>query len=156
MFVLSIAMQLEGDELWRRCGREPSGNPFNSLVQLEVEAGIPRNPFIHAGALVITDAILAKAASGRESVLELVRDLVGNEEIRFNERVAASEAATGHLNIAMAHFLKSFDNLHSPAADVLDAYFHHCSIEMSCREPLPGQPRAVAALGRSGDVSQSD
>lgn len=149
VFTLAIAMQQAGDGLWSRCGREPSGNPFNSLVQLEVEAGIPRNPFINAGALVVTDVILMHDANGRDAVLDFVRSLVGDTAIDFDERVAASEAMTGHRNAAMAHFLKSFGNLHSPAAAVLDAYFHHCAIEMSCRQ-LADAFVFLANQGRSG------
>ena len=134
IFSLAIAMQLDGEAIWQRCGREPSGNPFNSLVQLEFEAGIPRNPFINAGALVVTDAILSRLPDARGAVLEFVRGVSGDEAIGFSPAVAASEAATGHRNAAMAHFLKSFGNLHNPAVEVLDAYFHHCSIEMSCAQ----------------------
>ncbi len=151
VFALAIAMQLDGEAIWRRCGREPSGNPFNSLVQLEVEAGIPRNPFINAGALVVTDAILSRLPDARGAVLEFVREVTGDDTIGVSEAVAASEAATGHRNAAMAHFLKSFGNLNNPAADVLDAYFHHCSIEMSCAQ-VAEACLFLAARGRSPHV----
>lgn len=134
VFALALAIELVGDGLWKRCGREPSGNPFNSLVQLEHERGIPRNPFINAGALVITDVILSRHAHPRSAVLELVRRLAGEDSIGFDEDVARSEVRTGHRNAAMAHFLKSFGNLENAAVDVLDAYFHDCSIAMSCAE----------------------
>src|SRR5438045_5196952 len=58
VFSLTLAMRLEGDDVWTRVGREPSGTAFNSLIQLEVERGIPRNPFINAGALVVLDMIV--------------------------------------------------------------------------------------------------
>lgn len=132
VFTLALAIQLVGEALWKRCGREPSGNPFNSLVQLEHESGIPRNPFINAGALVVTDIILERLKEARESVLAFLRALSGSEDIHFDLKVAASEAATGHRNAAMAHFMKGFGNLKNPAAEVLDAYFHHCSIAMDC------------------------
>lgn len=132
VFALALAIQLVGEALWARCGREPSGNPFNSLVQLERESGIPRNPFINAGALVVTDIILERLKEARESVLSFLRALSGSADVHFDLKVAASEAATGHRNAAMAHFMKSFGNLRNPAAEVLDAYFHHCSIAMDC------------------------
>ena len=134
VFLLALAMRLAGDDLWNRCGREPSGNPFNSLVQLELEAGIPRNPFINAGALVATDVVVSRFADAKAALLEFVRELTGTSSIRFNDDVARSEAETGHRNTAIAHFMKSFGNLHNAAAVVLDAYFHHCSIEMTCSE----------------------
>ncbi len=134
LFSLTLALQLVGEALWERCGREPSGNAFNSLVQLETEAGIPRNPFINAGALVVTDVILTQLREAQDCVLQFVRRLAGSEDIHFDETVAASEAEHGHRNAAMAHFMKSFGNLHGKAVDVLDAYVHHCSIAMSCEQ----------------------
>ena len=131
VFTLTLAMQLVGDELWQRCGREPSGDPFNSLVQLEHEAGIPRNPFINAGALVVTDIILSRLADAKSTVLDFVRALASSDDIHFDPAVAASEAATGHRNAAMAYFMKSFGNLHNSPERVLDAYFHHCAIAMT-------------------------
>ena len=131
VFTLTLAMTC-GTDLWQRLGREPSGTAFNSLVQLEYENGIPRNPFINAGALVVTDVILSRLTEATQTVLDLVRDLSGNEEVAYDLAVARSEQATGHRNMAMAHFLKSFGNLHNPAATVLDAYFHHCSLAMNC------------------------
>ncbi len=146
VFTLTLAMQLAGDSLWKRVGREPSGNPFNSLVQLEHECGIPRNPFINAGALVVTDVILNYLGDARQTVLEFVRSLAGNPTINFDTAVAASEQATGHRNAAMAHFLKDFGNLDNAPEAVLEAYFHHCSLSMSCLDLA----RAVGFLANGG------
>lgn len=132
VFTLTMAMRLAGDAIWRRLGREPSGSAFNSLVQLEYERGIPRNPFINAGALVITDIIVSHRADAGQAVLDFVRMLAGSDGIRFDPAVAASEAATGFRNRALANFLKSFGNLENSPETVLDAYFHHCSLAMSC------------------------
>jgi glutaminase len=136
VFTLSLALERTGARLWQRVGREPSGSPFNSIVQLEREKGIPRNPFINAGALVVTDTLTA--ASGARGaigeVLGLLRRLAGDDSVAIDEEVAASEAKTGHRNASLAHFMKGFGNLQSPVRDVLDAYFHQCAIRMSCRQ----------------------
>lgn len=134
VFTLTMAMQLVGDALWRRIGREPSGTAFNSLVQLEYENGIPRNPFINAGALVVTDIILSHLGDARETVLEFLRKVSSDPEISYDYAVARSERETGFRNAAMAYFLKSFGNLRNDASQVLDAYFHHCALSMSCVE----------------------
>ncbi len=134
IFTLTMAMQLAGDALWQRVGREPSGNPFNSLVQLEYENGKPRNPFINAGALVVTDVILSHLDDATTTVRNIVRALCGKTDVDFDLTVARSEQTTGHRNKAMAHFLKSFNNLDNEPERVLDAYFHHCSLIMSCLE----------------------
>ena len=134
VFTLTMAMQLAGDALWQRIGREPSGNPFNSLVQLEYENGKPRNPFINAGALVVTDVILNHLADATMTLRDIVRGLCGSMDIDFDESVKNSEQATGHRNQAMAYFLKSFGNLDNDPSQVIDAYFHHCALSMSCVE----------------------
>lgn len=134
VFTLTLALQIVGDGLWLRIGREPSGTPFNSLVQLEQEHGIPRNPFINAGALVVTDVIRSRLRDVRGRLLDFVHGLCGNETVDFNESVALSEQATGYRNAALANFLKAFGNLENAPQDVLDAYFHQCALSMSCMD----------------------
>lgn len=133
-FTLALAFALEGNDLWKRVGVEPSGNPFNSLVQLEFENGKPRNPFINAGALVVTDVLCRHYDDPKSVILNLIRSLAGSDDISFDEEVAASEKATGFRNQSLAWFLKSCGNLHSEVDTVLDVYFHQCSIAMNCRE----------------------
>ncbi|MBK6710537.1 MAG: glutaminase [Chloroflexi bacterium] len=133
-FTLTMAMRLEGDAIWRRVGREPSGTAFNSLVQLEYENGIPRNPFINAGAMVVTDMILSHHPDAKQAILDFVRLLSGTEGIGFDTAVAQSEKSTGYRNAALAYFLKSFGNLRNDPEAVLDTYFHHCALSMSCVE----------------------
>ncbi|HSW04196.1 glutaminase [Aquabacterium sp.] len=146
LFTLVMALQCEGDALWQRVGREPSGNPFNSLVQLERESGIPRNPFINAGALVLADVLCTRYAVPETAVVDLTRKLAGHEDIHYNRRVAKSERDTAHRNAAMAYFIKSFGNLRNPVPQVLDAYCRHCAIEMNCVDLA----RAVTLLAHHG------
>lgn len=134
VFALAIALRAIGDPLWQRLGREPSGNPFNSLAQLEYENGVPRNPFINAGALVVVDRLMNVCANPKTAMLNFVREASGADDIAFDDEVAASEAAWGYRNRALANFLKGFGNLHHDVDEVLDAYFHHCALSMSCRE----------------------
>jgi glutaminase len=146
LFTLVMALQLEGENVWKRVGREPSGTPFNSLVQLEAENGKPRNPFINPGALVCTDILCTRFATPENAVVEFLRPLCGNPGVHYNRAVAASERRTSHRNAAMAHLIKSFGNLANSVEDVLDAYCRHCAIEMSCLELA----RAVAFLAHGG------
>lgn len=136
VFTLTIALGKHGDAIWKRVGREPSGSAFNSIVQLEHEGGIPRNPFINAGAIAITDLVLAshtpKEAIGE--ILRFVRYLADDEVIVIDREVARSEAATGFRNYALANFMRSFDRLSHPVEHVLGVYFHQCAIAMSCRQ----------------------
>jgi glutaminase len=133
VFTLAIALGRLGDQLWTRVGREPSGLAFNSMIQLEHERGIPRNPFINAGAIVVTDAILA-GHQPREllgEILRFLREAAGDDDIHINRAVAASEQAHGHRNLALAHFMAAHGNLlHAPEL-TCGTYFHQCAIEMS-------------------------
>ena len=135
--------------MWRRVGREPSGSPFNSIVQLERERGIPRNPFINAGAIAVTDAILS-GHQPRETLGEIIRFmqfLSGDPSIKIDESVAASEQSTGFRNIALANYMKSFGVIENPAELTLGVYFHQCAIAMSCRQ-LAMAGRFLAQYGR--------
>ena len=134
VFSLTIAMDMIGDKLWERVGREPSGNSFNSLVQLEYENGIPRNPFINAGAIVVSDAIFEGRGKTKNRILKFVREISGNKTLTFDEEVAESERVYGNRNRAMANLMKSFNNLNNLADEVLDIYFHQCSIGMNVRD----------------------
>lgn len=154
VFTLAIALGRMGDALWKRVGREPSGHAFNSILQLETEAGIPRNPFINAGALVVTDAILA-GHPPRETlgeILRFVRISADDDDIHINDSVAASEERTGHRNRALANFLKAHRNLDNAANMTCGTYFHQCAIEMSCLQLamagrfLAGLPKAARLL----------
>ncbi len=131
---LSLAISRLGSRIWSRLDVEPSGNPFNSLIQLEYEDGIPRNPLINSGAIVIADILVSALDHPKKDLLDFVRKLGGSEDIHFNEEVAQSEKEHGFRNYALANMLKSYDNLHNDVEEVLDFYFHQCSIEMSCKE----------------------
>ncbi|MFD1554015.1 glutaminase [Paraburkholderia silviterrae] len=134
LFACTLAFQLLGDALWERVGREPSGTAFNSLVQLEFEAGKPRNPFINAGALVVTDVLCRRFVQAETALVDFVRRLSGEPGIGYDLRVAQSELAHAERNRAMAHFIASFGNLEMPANAVIDAYCRQCAIEMNCVE----------------------
>ncbi|WP_322102829.1 glutaminase [Paraburkholderia sp. J41] len=134
LFACTLAFQLLGDALWDRVGREPSGNAFNSLVQLEFEAGKPRNPFINAGAIVVADVLCRRFVRAETALVEFVRRLTGAADIDYDMRVAQSELAHAARNRAMAHFMASFGNLEMPADTVIDAYCRQCAIAMNCVE----------------------
>ncbi len=136
VFTLTLALGKIGDRLWNRVGREPSGSRFNSIVQLEFEKGIPRNPFINAGALAVTDAIIA-GHQPREALGEILRFmqfLAADDSIYIDHTVAASELRTGYRNAALANYMKSFGVIDNPVDFVLGVYFHQCAIAMSCRQ----------------------
>ena len=134
VFALTLALGRVGDQPWNRVGREPSGSAFNSIVQLESERGIPRNPFINPGAIVVADVNLGRGTP-RESLAELtrfVRHLADDDGIAVDLEVSKSESETGFRNVALANYMKSFGNLNRSPEDVLALYFGQCAIAMSC------------------------
>ena len=134
VFALAMCLSIEGNKLWKRVGKEPSGTAFNSLIQLEVERGIPRNPFINAGAIVMADILLSHHKNPESDFLNFVRKVSDNESINYNENVATSERENGFLNAAIANLLKYHGTIENDIESVLRFYFMMCSIEMSCRE----------------------
>lgn len=156
VFALTLALGAVGDQLWRRVGREPSGSAFNSIVQLESEQGIPRNPFINAGAIVLCDVLLGRSEP-REAIAQMirfVRTLAGDEAgaIRIDEAVALAEQDTGFRNMALANYMRAFGNIHAPVERVLGVYFHFCALSLTCRE-LAMAGRYLMNGGRVGGHS---
>jgi glutaminase len=131
---LTLAYKEDGGSLWERVGVEPSGTPFNSLVQLEYELGIPRNPMINAGAIVICDILISQFKNPKIELISFIREISHCNTISFNPTVAESEKSMGFRNAGLVNFIKSFGNIHNEVDKVLDLYFNLCSVEMSCRE----------------------
>ena len=146
VYTLTLALEAIGDELWKRVDREPSGDPFNSLIQLEHEKGIPRNPFMNAGALVTADVVLSGFDAPERTLLEFLRKRSGNPEVGTDEVVARSERESGYRNVALANFIRSFGNLHNDVQDVLDFYYLQCSLRMDCVDLA----RSVQYLANAG------
>lgn len=134
VLALVLAYKLEDEKLWDRVGVEPSGTPFNSLVQLEYDLGIPRNPLINAGALVICDVLVSKFENPKQEFIQFVRKVSNNSDIEYCSRIANSEKLAGYRNAALINLIKSFGNIKNDIDVVLDFYFNLCSIEMSCKE----------------------
>ena len=156
VFTLTLALGMIGDRIWRRVGREPSGNAFNSIVQLELEKGVPRNPFINAGAIAVTDVILSghKPREALGEILRFMQFLSEDSSIFIDNAVAESEKRTGFRNAALANLMQSFGVLDNPVDYTLGVYFHHCAIAMSCRQ-LAMAGRFLAHSGRNPTTGYS-
>lgn len=134
VFAVAIALSLKGESLWKHVGKEPSGTAFNSLIQLEVEKGKPRNPFINAGAIVVADMLMTELEDPDTEFLDFIRKLSGSETVGYNMEVADSEREKGYLNAAIANLLKYHGTITNDIEEVLMFYFRMCSVEMSCSE----------------------
>lgn len=134
VFATALLFSKIDDKMWDRVGKEPSGNPFNSLVQLEYEKGIPRNPLINSGAIVVADMLIDILQDPKVDFLNFIRYLSSDHTIDYNTSVFESEKNTGFRNVALANFIKSFGNIHNDVNEVLDFYFLMCSVAMSCQQ----------------------
>ncbi|MEM6357894.1 MAG: glutaminase [Pseudomonadota bacterium] len=155
LFALALAMEWVGPDLWARVGREPSGMRFNSLIQLETEDGIPRNPFINAGALVVTDALVERRWNYETSFRTQMRRLAGNGALQYDGAVHRSERAHGDLNRGMAWVLRAHGNLRCPPDEVTDSYFRACALAMSVRD-LARAARFLIAPGACAGVKEAE
>jgi glutaminase len=134
VFTLALAKKFGGKKIWHRVDVEPSGDPFNSLLQLEKEKGIPRNPFINAGSLVISDILISEMENPKEELLEFVRKISDDQTIVYDEKVAKSEMDNGYRNRALVNYMKSLGNINNDVDEILEFYFHQCSLSMSCHQ----------------------
>lgn len=136
VFMLNLALDHVGASLWNYVGKEPSGSPFNSIVQLEAEKGKPRNPLINAGAMVVSDNVInhGTADEAVTELLQFLRERAGDENIQIDQGVAESESKSGRLNRSLAYFVSAFGNFRNPVEEVLSVYFRQCAIAMSCRQ----------------------
>lgn len=131
---LTLAFKHHGESCWKRVDVEPAGTSFNSLVQLELESGIPRNPLMNSGALVVADMLVSLLDNPKKDFIKFVRLLAKDETIDYDKKTAASEYSEGYRNFAVINLLRSFGNIYNDVEEVLDFYFHLCSITMSCNE----------------------
>lgn len=134
VFGLVMAMNRLGDDLWQRVNMEPSGQAFNSIIQLEWEQGIPRNPVINAGALLVSDVLTSHFSASKLAFLSFMRSLAGDESVYIDRHVYQSELSHGNRNAALAYLMKSFGNIEADIPDVLSHYFTQCSVAMSCEQ----------------------
>ena len=135
VFTFTLALEHYGKELYKRVGHEPSGNPFNSLVQLEYENGIPRNPFINAGAIVTADTLVSIHKENTfDEILKFIRKVSNDETIVYDEDIFESELEHGFRNFALINMIKSYKNIHNEINEVINTYFKQCSIMMSPNE----------------------
>ena len=134
VLALVLAYTIEGGNLWNRVGVEPSGTAFNSLIQLEINNGIPRNPLVNPGALVISDVLVSHLEHPKKDLLAFIRKVSNNPTINFASKIVASEKSAGHRNAALVNLMKSYGNIENEVEEVLDFYFHLCSVELTCKE----------------------
>lgn len=131
---LTLAYKILGEKIWQRVDVEPSGTKFDSLLLLETYKGIPRNPFVNSGAIVVCDILITHLKNAKQEFLDFIRELSGLPDLTYSDKIADSEKATGYRNVALCNYIKSYGNIKNEPDEVLDFYFDMCSIELSCKE----------------------
>ena len=152
VFALEVALEAIGEKLWARVGRDPSGDPFNSIIDLERAKGVPRNPFINAGALVVCDILagLGGRHGPNRHVVKLVQRMLDDETMTLDPNVMDSDRTGGDLNRSLMFMARHHGNLKNPVEKVMDAYIHQCAITLDCRG-LAKAGRFLIPGDRSGD-----
>ncbi|KQN71357.1 glutaminase A [Sphingomonas sp. Leaf62] len=153
VFALELALEACGDAVFKRVGREPSGDPFNSIVDLERNKGVPRNPFINAGALVVCDILVEhKTDECARAVVDFVGREAGLADVILNQDVLETGRTGGDLNRAMMSFAKHHGNLHCEIDEVMEAYVHQCAIEIDAKS-LAKAGLFLTRTARTGDAA---
>jgi glutaminase len=163
---LMLAIMDNGEQkVFNKVGMEPTGDPFNSIIKLEImKSSKPLNPMINAGAIAVDSMIAGSCVQDRlNRLIDFIRRLCHNDSIWFNHDVYISESNTGYRNRALANFMKDTDIIEGDVDEVLDLYFKQCSIEVTAVDiamlgavlagdgisPVTGEvlvPRAIARL----------
>jgi glutaminase len=131
-FVYALALADQGiDEVLKRVGVEPTGNPFNTI---SVDGdGRPFNPMVNAGAIVSTS--LVAGDSPAEQLRRVVDGLsaFAGRPLQVDERVFESEYATGDRNRAIGFLLRSVGSL-DEVDGALSVYFRQCAVLVTARD----------------------
>ncbi|TVQ11118.1 MAG: glutaminase A [Leptolyngbya sp. DLM2.Bin27] len=135
VFVYGMALEDYGrDQLLKKVGVEPTGDPFNSLIRLDEDSKRPENPMVNAGAIATTGLITgADLADRLNRMLAMFQRYVGNE-VFVDVSTFISERSTGHRNRAMAHLMLNFGMIDQPIEDALDLYFQQCSVLVTAHD----------------------
>lgn len=136
IITLMLAIIDNGEEyIFSKVGMEPSGDPFNSIKKLETSTmKKPANPFINAGAIVITSTIKGRNKDDKfQRILNFTRKISEDNSLDVNYKIYCSEARTGDRNKALAYFLKGQGIIEESVPDSLDLYFKQCSIEITTK-----------------------
>ncbi len=154
--VLLLALMDHGEEVvFQHVGKEPTGDPFNSIVRLETfDEHQPFNPMINAGAIAVASLIKGDSVDHRfERILDMLRKITGNNNIGMNESVYKSEMQTGNRNRSMGYFMKDVGIIKGDVEEVLDLYFRQCSIEMTCKD-IAAAALTLANHGKSVETGE--
>ncbi|RJS61472.1 glutaminase A [Bacillus sp. PK3_68] len=135
VLTLALALMDCGEErVFEKVGYEPTGDPFNSIVKLELyNPSKPLNPMINAGALAVTSMIKGPSIEARLArILSFVQKLTGDQEMSYSKEVAQSEFDTADLNRALCYFMREHQIIEEEVEGLLELYTKQCAIEMTC------------------------
>ena len=129
-----LALEDNGEDVvLARIGVEPSGDAFNA-ISLNAQTGAPRNPLINAGAIAACGLVSGATVEQKSARILDAFSRYAGRALDIDERVYASESATGHRNRAIAWMLRNFSILEEEPTPTLEAYFRQCSIRATCRD----------------------
>lgn len=135
--LLLLALMDNGEEYVRsRVGVEATGKPFDAInVTDQTLFSDHLNPMVNMGAIAMCTLIKGKDYEERfRRLLDLTRQLAGDQEIDLDQQVYLSEKRTGNKNRALAFLLKTYGMIEDDVEQVLDCYFKACSISVNSKD----------------------
>lgn len=135
VFTLAQALDEIGPQKLRsKIGCDPTGEPFNSVIALELHKGRPLNPFVNAGAMATVSLLQADSAQARWDKIHAKYNAFAGRELTVNDEVYESEASTNQHNRGIAWLLQSYGYMHADPMEVCDVYTRQCSVSITCND----------------------
>ena len=145
VLMLILALELCGlKEVFEKVGAEPSGEAFNSLVELDLNDSRPYNPLINSGALAICSLLLNEIDF--DSILKYAKAVMVDDDICVNEAVYQSEMSTCSRNRSIAYLLESKGIITTDVEETLQLYTKMCSLNVTA-ESLANLAKKLANDG---------
>ena len=117
-----------------KIGCDPTGEPFNSVVALELHKGRPLNPFVNAGAMATVSLIKAENPQVRWEKIQATYNAFAGRALSVNEEVYKSEAASNQHNRGIAWLLQSYGYMYADPMEVCAVYTRQCSVSITCQD----------------------
>ena len=135
VFTLSHVLDEVGPQALRsKIGCDPTGEPFNSVVALELHKGRPLNPFVNAGAMATVSLVEADSAQARWDQIQATYNAFAGRELTVNDEVYQSEASSNQHNRGIAWLLQSYGYMYADPMQVCDVYTRQCSVAITCHD----------------------
>lgn len=134
-FNLAYVMDLIGmKQLRAKIGADPTGEPFNSVMAIELHGGKPLNPLVNAGAMATVS--LVNGSDSDEIWGNMIHNFnnFANTALTVNQEIYKSESATNQHNRGIAWLLDSYGYFYNTPPMIVDLYTRMCSLNITASQ----------------------